>query len=265
MGRAQAATTSATSTRNPRRSAATRPRCVLRSVRLTTFPSTEHPRAGGYTFACALLFPLTSAALQAELDRYLFYYQRFSNHDQAGRFAAKHRESTQRVRAGMHRPLVRPHSRSCFTRPRPASSRLQRMAELQSAGGLSYTDVTFLNDATEALLEVSCPQQRCAWLHIQFHVSSSSIRMRARAAFAWLLAMLQCRRVLKYTYVFGYYMKESAEKRLFEYLQVRACAACSTQPLSLRLRSPACFLARPSSCPEQCRSSWSGRLSTSQS
>ena len=31
---------------------------------------------------------------------------------------------------------------------------LQRMAELQEAGGLAYSDVTFMNDATEALLEV---------------------------------------------------------------------------------------------------------------
>ena len=28
------------------------------------------------------------------------------------------------------------------------------MTELQEAGGVSYMDVTFLNDATEALLEV---------------------------------------------------------------------------------------------------------------
>jgi hypothetical protein len=30
---------------------------------------------------------------------------------------------------------------------------------------------------------------------------------------------VQCRRVLKYTYVCGYYMSETSEKRLFEHLQ----------------------------------------------
>ena len=30
---------------------------------------------------------------------------------------------------------------------------------------------------------------------------------------------LQCRRVLKYSYAYGYYMKEGPEKRLFEHLQ----------------------------------------------
>jgi hypothetical protein len=31
------------------------------------------------------------------------------------------------------------------------------MAELLEAGGLAYSDVTFMNDATEALLEVRAP------------------------------------------------------------------------------------------------------------
>ncbi len=33
------------------------------------------------------------------------------------------------------------------------------------------------------------------------------------------LLLLQCRRVLKYTYVLGYYMNDGSEKRLFEHLQ----------------------------------------------
>jgi ariadne-1 len=93
-----------------------------------------------------------AARAKAELDKYLFYYQRYSNHEAAGRFAAKHREATQK-----------------------------RMEELQAASATSWADVTFLEAATEALLE--------------------------------------CRRVLKYTYVMGFYMKEGGEKRLFEHLQ----------------------------------------------
>jgi hypothetical protein len=38
-----------------------------------------------------------AARAKAELDKYLFYYQRYTNHDQAGKFAAKHREATQKV------------------------------------------------------------------------------------------------------------------------------------------------------------------------
>jgi ariadne-1 len=66
------------------------------------------------------------ARAKAELDKYLFYFQRYNNHDAAGRFAAKHRETTQK-----------------------------RMAELQSTAVTSWADVGFLESATEALLEVS--------------------------------------------------------------------------------------------------------------
>jgi ariadne-1 len=76
------------------------------------------------------------------------------NHEQAGRFAVRHREATQK-----------------------------RMADLAlaSVGGSTWAEVSFLESATEALLE--------------------------------------CRRVLKHTYAAGYYMAEGAEKRLFEHLQ----------------------------------------------
>jgi ariadne-1 len=57
-----------------------------------------------------------------------------------------------------------------------------RMVELQAShGDSSWIDVQFLNAATEQLIE--------------------------------------CRRVLKYTYVFGYYLPAGKEKNLFEYLQ----------------------------------------------
>ncbi|KAE9112471.1 putative E3 ubiquitin-protein ligase [Phytophthora fragariae] len=57
-----------------------------------------------------------------------------------------------------------------------------RMIELQAShGDSSWIDVQFLNAATEQLIE--------------------------------------CRRVLKYTYVFGYYLPAGKEKNLFEYLQ----------------------------------------------
>ena len=93
----------------------------------------------------ALASPLTSQRCS--------YYQRYTNHEQAGRFAAKHREAA-----------------------------AKRMEELQATSATaSWSDVTFLEDAT--------------------------------------LALLECRRTLKYTYVMGYYMKEGAEKRLFEHLQ----------------------------------------------
>jgi len=58
-----------------------------------------------------------------------------------------------------------------------------RMADLALASGASasWSDVAFLASATEALLD--------------------------------------CRRVLKHTYVFGYYMADGPEMRLFEHLQ----------------------------------------------
>lgn len=59
----------------------------------------------------------------------------------------------------------------------------KRMADLALASGsaASWSDVAFLESGTEALIE--------------------------------------CRRVLKYTYVFGYYMRDGGEMRLFEHLQ----------------------------------------------
>ena len=63
---------------------------------------------------------------RADLERYLFYFDRYENHNKSARFAEKHREAATR-----------------------------RIAELQEvAGGMSYIDSAFLYDATEALLEV---------------------------------------------------------------------------------------------------------------
>eukprot|EP00457_Paulinella_chromatophora_P005897 gb/GEZN01005915.1/.p1 GENE.gb/GEZN01005915.1/~~gb/GEZN01005915.1/.p1 ORF type:complete len:541 (-),score=72.29 gb/GEZN01005915.1/:29-1651(-) len=86
-----------------------------------------------------------------ELDRYLFYYQRYHNHDQAKVFAAKALVLTE-----------------------------ERMKLLQSEQ-TSWVDVQYLRAATEQVLE--------------------------------------CRRVLKFTYVFAYYLENGSEKTLFEYLQ----------------------------------------------
>lgn len=86
-----------------------------------------------------------------ELDRYLFYFQRYSNHHSAGKFAERQRSNTQ-----------------------------HRMTE-SAAQGRAWTDVQHLEHGTEVLLA--------------------------------------CRRVLKYTYVLGYYMEDGAEKALFEHLQ----------------------------------------------
>ena len=125
-------------------------------------PWAEHGQSTGGYYKCNKFKASSSeemagmgdaAKAKAELDKYLFYYQRYMNHEQAGRFAAKHREAA-----------------------------AKRMEELQATSATaSWSDVTFLEDAT--------------------------------------LALLECRRTLKYTYVMGYYMKEGAEKRLFEHLQ----------------------------------------------
>lgn len=91
---------------------------------------------------------------KAELDRYLHYYQRYHNHDQSKRFAARQLESTEK-----------------------------RMQKLQQKGSASTTwmDVQFLKQATDQVFE--------------------------------------CRRVLKYTYAFAFYLEDGEEKVLFEYLQ----------------------------------------------
>lgn len=174
-------------------------------------PWTEHGQSTGGFYKCNKFSgakPADGASdavrAKAELERYLFYFQRYTNHDQAGKFAAKHREAASR-----------------------------RMAELQAAGGLDYSDVTFLNDATEALLEVSheslaagdvCLPARvaacaCCFEMRQFSLAHPRFTQLNYYPTSLLCRALQCRRTLKYTYAFGYYMRDGAEKSLFEHLQ----------------------------------------------
>ncbi|OQS01106.1 hypothetical protein ACHHYP_01798 [Achlya hypogyna] len=119
--------------------------------------SNHNSATGGY-YKCnrydpAAAAPDTDAArAKAELDRYLHYYQRYANHAEAGRFAARMRENTD-----------------------------TRMTEYEAEVNGKYMDVGFLNSAIET--------------------------------------MVACRRVLKYSYVYAYYLAPGKEKDLFEYLQ----------------------------------------------
>jgi hypothetical protein len=88
---------------------------------------------------------------KADLDKYLFFYQRYANHEQAAKFAFKHRQEAQRVSSILAHWTGAGVDVIASLKQFP---NLQRMQELQEAGGLAYSDVTFLNDATEALLEV---------------------------------------------------------------------------------------------------------------
>lgn len=54
--------------------------------------------------------------------------------------------------------------------------------------------------------------------------------------------LVECRRVLKYTYVYGYYMKESLCKNLFEYQQ--ASAEGITERLSELFHTPVDVIAK---------------------
>jgi len=119
----------------------------------------DHNSATGGYYKCNRYDPADAssesdaARAKAELDRYLHYYKRFTNHSEAGKFAERMRLGTE-----------------------------QRMADLQKANSqATWIDVQFLNSATETLI--------------------------------------QCRRVLKYTYVFAYYLPRGKEKNLFEHLQ----------------------------------------------
>ncbi len=97
------------------------------------------------------------------------------NHDQAGRFAAKHRELTQKRMADLA-------MLSSGASGGAAGGGAGLGGASASGGGGGWAEVAFLESATEALLE--------------------------------------CRRVLKYTYVLGYYMKaETPERTLFEHMQ----------------------------------------------
>mmetsp|Transcript_45854 Transcript_45854/g.73762 ORF Transcript_45854/g.73762 Transcript_45854/m.73762 type:complete len:423 (-) Transcript_45854:155-1423(-) len=91
---------------------------------------------------------------KAELDRFLHYYQRYHNHDQARKFAKKQIEIAEK-----------------------------RMADLYTKG-----------------------EETPQWQSVQFLRKST-------------VQVLECRRVLKYTYVYGYYCHDAKERELFEFLQ----------------------------------------------
>jgi len=111
---------------------------------------------------------------KAELDRFLHYYQRFHNHDQARKFAKKQIEASEK-----------------------------RMATL-------YTQ----------------DSQTSKWQNVQFLRKST-------------LQVLECRRVLKYTYVYGYFCMDARERELFEFLQeelekaTERLSELSEQPLEM--------------------------------
>lgn len=86
-----------------------------------------------------------------ELDRYLHFYQRYHNHNNAQKFASGQREATEK-----------------------------RMVDMQEASSdMTWIDVQFLKDAVDMLIE--------------------------------------CRRVLKFTYVYGFYLPhDTAKRELFE-------------------------------------------------
>mmetsp|Transcript_18362 Transcript_18362/g.45081 ORF Transcript_18362/g.45081 Transcript_18362/m.45081 type:complete len:493 (-) Transcript_18362:247-1725(-) len=117
----------------------------------------EHGNHTGGFYKCNKYNPHQSKdkdESKAELDRFLHYYQRYHNHNQARKFAKVQIDQSEK-----------------------------RMAELYSKCGEStqWQNVQFLRKAT--------------------------------------LQVLECRKVLKFTYVYGYYCTDSKERELFEFLQ----------------------------------------------
>ena len=185
--------------------------------------------------------------LQAELDKYLFFYQRYANHEQAARFAAKHKAQAQRVRRSRENANFRvlaPHGPVSLPLRSACKSCLRRAASSTATSPSSTTRRTRCWTCVRAspprASRASCP-----------HLPS----------LAAANASVQCRRVLKYTYVYGYYMPggESSEKRLFEHLQVgrivavMTAAACQWGPLPQLVRP----IPGPVAAACCCRSSWS--------
>eukprot|EP00753_Platysulcus_tardus_P012834 PLAT3553.20.p1 GENE.PLAT3553.20~~PLAT3553.20.p1 ORF type:complete len:512 (-),score=231.83 PLAT3553.20:133-1668(-) len=95
----------------------------------------------------------SAAEAKKELDRYLHYYQRFHNHEQARKFAEKSLVETEKRMVRLH-------------------------------------------EATEA----------STWIDVQFLKTAADV-------------LIECRQVLKFTYVHAYYLPMGKEKDLFEYLQ----------------------------------------------
>ena len=119
----------------------------------------------------------------AELNRYLFYYQRYHNHAESAKFASQLRRETdkkmQLIAAGQHHHTASPL-------PHSSSSHSSRSSSSTSAphGEALLIDFAFLQHATDVIL--------------------------------------RCRHVLKYTYVFAYFLvgdEREGERNLMEFLQ----------------------------------------------
>uniref|UniRef100_A0A7S0DQZ1 RBR-type E3 ubiquitin transferase n=1 Tax=Amorphochlora amoebiformis TaxID=1561963 RepID=A0A7S0DQZ1_9EUKA len=140
----------------------------------------DHGNHTGGFYKCNKYDPHKSKSTddsKAELDRFLHYYQRYHNHDQARKFAKAQIESAEK-----------------------------RMAELHKKG-----------------------ENNTRWQNVQFLRKST-------------LLVLECRRVLKYTYVFGYVCTDKRERELFEFLQEDLEKA--TERLSELSEQPLEFLKR---------------------
>ncbi len=101
--------------------------------------------------------------LQAELDRYLFYFPRFNNHDQV-QAACGMPVSVSGIAA--HAVTRTPPPPICCVRQamkfatKLRETTQKRMQELQERSSSPWADVTFLESAMEVLLEVTCHAYR---------------------------------------------------------------------------------------------------------
>ncbi|KAF1323544.1 Ariadne-like ubiquitin ligase, partial [Globisporangium splendens] len=79
----------------------------------------------------------------------------------------------------------------------------QRFANHSEAGKFAQR----MRDGTESrMIELQASHGESSWIDVQFLNAATE-------------QLIECRRVLKYTYVFGYYLPPGKEKNLFEYLQ----------------------------------------------
>jgi ariadne-1 len=133
---------------------------------------------------------------KAELNRYLHYYQRYHNHDQSKRFAEKQKIQTEKRMATLH---------------------------AQSGGDAAWIDFQFMASATQQVLEVDWHThqrtRRADGKRDRLTLCARRRRRRLCVLCSPLVVCVQCRNVLKYTYVFAYYLDDGPEKTLFEFLQ----------------------------------------------
>ncbi|CAI5705887.1 unnamed protein product [Peronospora effusa] len=79
----------------------------------------------------------------------------------------------------------------------------QRFANHSEAGKFAQR----MREGTESrMIELQASHDDSSWIDVQFLNAATE-------------QLIECRRVLKYTYVFGYYLPAGKEKNLFEYLQ----------------------------------------------